>query len=240
MRGASVLVPLVAVACSGPPSGGDDATTPDAELSPDVLVCTPRVERDVPMFFRGTDYVPAVSVEGSVTQGGHTWAIQSATLDMVHLRDPGLADRCVIDYRVIAFLERDNPTCILALEFWNSGNERNLYQFAFDTRGCPGVMSADETSWESPTTVAPLWPTLTGSLLAEDEYRRCAPATVAFPDVRLLVPTPYETSVSLAGLRVQGPFASRADSDFTGTCDVPVEAQCSSGQASPEGVCEPY
>ncbi len=100
--------------------------------------------------------------------------------------------------------------------------------------------ASTEISWESPTTVAPLWPTLTGSLLAEDEHRRCAPATVASPDVRLLVPTPYETSVSLAGLRVQGPFASRADSDFTGTCDVPVEAQCSSGQASPEGVCEPY
>ncbi len=239
-RLAALLAVIVIGACGGSAgAGGADAPSGDA-LTPDQLACTPRAESDVPAHFKGPDYVPALSVEGSVTQGGRTWQIQSAAVDMHHLRDPDLADRCVIDYRVLAFLERDAPTCVLALHFINSGNDRNLYELAFDTRGCPGVASADEMFWESSTPVAPLWPVLAGSLLDVDQFDDCADATVAFPDVVLPIPAPYATTVSLAGLRVAGRFGSRADIDFNGTCDVPVAAECPSGTASPSGVCDPY
>jgi hypothetical protein len=234
MRHVIALGLSILSACAGTPSAPEDGA--DGGLSNEGLVCTPRIEREIPELFRRTNYVPASTVEGSITVAGRTWQIASAVLAMAHVRDPDATDRCVVEYSVVAFLDRDVETCMLALRFVNYDGTRRLDQFAVDTTGCAGVPSADELTWISDTGVASRWPTLEGNLLADDDVELCNQATVSFPDVVLPLPLHGMTSVSLDGFRIAGPLGSSA-ADWSAACDAPVTAECSTGELGSDGVC---
>jgi hypothetical protein len=222
-------------------AGSGDAALvpgPDASPTPAPLTCTTRAETTVPQTFRGADYVPAMTVTGSVTYAGHTWPVSSASLSMEHTRDPDLADRCVVMYSVVAFIDPSEPGCVLAMRFINSGDARNFQAFAFDTSSCSGVPAAAEVTWSSATdeVVAAEWPTLTGGLLDEDAVKRCELATVTFPDV--VLPVGPQSSLTLSGFTVSGPFASRQSAvSPSPACDTPIYAHCWGSEPIEHGVC---